>query len=643
MIQPLVPSRRRRASRPVRPRTLAVALAAALASACSGSGDGDADGEDGGQVAAPASPGATPVENPDAGTGGSPDEGAAPANDPETVEPPVVTPPTPVDTLPTPSPQPEPGPEPELEPEPEPEPSSAPTPDPDPQAPDPAASLCAEDDGTAFCVERPTRLFSATGADGSTLWSFTLPGDNAGNDVRDVAVSGDTVYLIAANADGSLERSGFEPGGEFVDTLRLFDALAPAVREFALPRAGEALVLADGSLVLAGTACGAGDACRGFVATIEPVDAVTLAYRELGPAADAATAEARAPAVRAEDEGDDATLVVETGDAGAPRRWRADALVELDAGAGVDALAPPPAPRLRGDMLEPAGRWLVAVANGEWLEPVLADVDALIGRVEADVPAEPPATGRPANPVSGTVACDAGTSAAWERENLGSFADRYRFGSAACLLGESSLSGRIERTRSDGGIRQGGGTGRTVLEAVRRSAPGTLVDVTSGSSSSERTVTSLTTTESRSYGSTRSLGGAAFGPANAPSALAALDWSANGFASRPAAGFDGPDTGSQFIEGYVEVADGDGGTWTLGTDGRIGRRSDDLATDAWRPIGTGATVVTVTGPAGDRLEAELADSGAWRYRLAEAGDPDPTWRIVPSAPGGSFLDALWPE
>ena len=332
-------------------------------------------------------------------------------------------------------------------------------------------------------------------------------------------------------------------------------------------------------------------------------------------------------------------------EAGGVRRWRADTLVEVDAGEGVDALAPPPAARLRADALESAGRWLAAVANGEWLSPVLADVDALIERVEVDVPAEAPATGRPANPVSGIVACDAGTVAGWERENLGSFADRYRFATDVCLLGEGRLSGRVERVRGDGGIRQRGASGSTTFEAVRRTAPGTLVDVASGSSSAEATVTSSTTTESRSYGSARAFDAASFGPADAPSALGASAWSANGFASLPAPGFDGPDTGSQFVEGYIEVTSAGpaAGTWTLGTDGRIGRRNDDLATDDWRPVGTGATVVTVTGPGGDRLQAELVESGAWRYRLAEGGGPDVTWRIVPSAPGGSFLDALWPE
>ena len=86
--------------------------------------------------------------------------------------------------------------------------------------------------GLTYCVDESTRLFSATQADGTVLFSFVLPGDNSNNQIIAIVPINDNVALIANKAPGipenplyiendRFEISFFEPGGRFIDTHRL--------------------------------------------------------------------------------------------------------------------------------------------------------------------------------------------------------------------------------------------------------------------------------------------------------------------------------------------------------------------------------------------------------------------------------------
>jgi len=88
-------------------------------------------------------------------------------------------------------------------------------------------------DGTSFCVNVDTRLFSATAADGTLWWSFVLPGDSASNQIEAVFVFGDKVVLLADKYPGTsaldspsakvnpYEISTFERSGAFLSTVSL--------------------------------------------------------------------------------------------------------------------------------------------------------------------------------------------------------------------------------------------------------------------------------------------------------------------------------------------------------------------------------------------------------------------------------------
>jgi len=77
-----------------------------------------------------------------------------------------------------------------------------------------------------YCVYPDTRLFISSLADGSTRWSFTLPGENNANEIEAVIVVGSEVVLVAdrspgqnATANDKYEISRFAQSGAFIETV----------------------------------------------------------------------------------------------------------------------------------------------------------------------------------------------------------------------------------------------------------------------------------------------------------------------------------------------------------------------------------------------------------------------------------------
>lgn len=77
------------------------------------------------------------------------------------------------------------------------------------------------DDGTRYCYTVSTRELLAIRPDGRSLWRFTLPGNDAVNDIRSITLAQGYLVILAATAGDSgrgLEFSTFEPSGAFVAT-----------------------------------------------------------------------------------------------------------------------------------------------------------------------------------------------------------------------------------------------------------------------------------------------------------------------------------------------------------------------------------------------------------------------------------------
>jgi len=90
-----------------------------------------------------------------------------------------------------------------------------------------------DQNNTRFCVNPDTRLMSATLADESVWWSFTLPGENESNEVESVLVTDDWLILVAdifpqaisltpGQRANQYEATVFEKTGAFVNTFPLF-------------------------------------------------------------------------------------------------------------------------------------------------------------------------------------------------------------------------------------------------------------------------------------------------------------------------------------------------------------------------------------------------------------------------------------